>query len=391
MSVKSSHAYPLEGVVVLDFTQVMMGPCATQMLGDFGAEIIKIERPKYGDLSRQFFGGATEAEQNNAVYCSLNRNKRSLELDVKSPEGKAIIYDLVRQADVVVDNFRAGVMERLGFGYGALRDINPRIICASGTGFGTAGPHAHKGGQDVLAQAMGGVMEKTMDASIPKSIYPTTLCDYTAGMHLVQGVLAALLAREKSGAGQQVNVSLYDSIIAMQMQEAAQWSKHKEILNWAAMPLTGVFDTTDGALVLVGAFKENPLRDICDVLGIEDLSQSYPDLSSQRKSKSFLQTTFRTHFATNTTAYWLEKLEAKDLLCAPVRSLPEALDDPQTAMNDMLLEVEHPLLGALTLLSSPVHLSQAPVKLRHTPPRLGEHNDEIMEDFGLADKKRNKA
>ena len=391
MSVKSSHAYPLEGVVVLDFTQVMMGPCATQMLGDFGAEIIKIERPKYGDLSRQFFGGATEAEQNNAVYCSLNRNKRSLELDVKSPEGKAIIYDLVRQADVVVDNFRAGVMERLGFGYGALRAINPRIICASGTGFGTAGPHAHKGGQDVLAQAMGGVMEKTMDASIPKSIYPTTLCDYTAGMHLVQGVLAALLAREKSGTGQQVNVSLYDSIIAMQMQEAAQWSKHKEILNWAAMPLTGVFDTTDGALVLVGAFKENPLRDICDVLGIEDLSQSYPDLSSQRKSKSFLQTTFRTHFATNTTAYWLEKLEAKDLLCAPVRSLPEALDDPQTAMNDMLLEVEHPLLGALTLLSSPVHLSAAPVKLRHTPPRLGEHNDEIMDAFGLADKKRNKA
>ena len=391
MSVKSSHAYPLEGVVVLDFTQVMMGPCATQMLGDFGAEIIKIERPKYGDLSRQFFGGATEAEQNNAVYCSLNRNKRSLELDVKSPEGKAMIYDLVRQADVVVDNFRAGVMERLGFGYAALCDINPRIICASGTGFGTAGPHAHKGGQDVLAQAMGGVMEKTMDASIPKSIYPTTLCDYTAGMHLVQGVLAALLAREKTGAGQQVNVSLYDSIIAMQMQEAAQWSKHKEILNWAAMPLTGVFDTTDGALVLVGAFKENPLRDICEVLGIEDLSQSYPDLSSQRKSKSFLQTTFRTHFATNTTAYWLEKLEAKDLLCAPVRSLPEALDDPQTAMNDMLLEVEHPLLGALTLLSSPVHLSEAPVKLRHTPPRLGEHNDEIMDAFGLADKKRNKA
>lgn len=391
MSTKSSHTYPLEGVVVLDFTQVMMGPCATQMLGDFGAEIIKIERPKYGDLSRQFFGGATEAEQNNAVYCSLNRNKRSLELDVKSPEGKAMIYDLVRQADVVVDNFRAGVMERLGFGYAALRDINPRIICASGTGFGVEGPHAHKGGQDVLAQAMGGVMEKTMDASIPKSIYPTTLCDYTAGMHLVQGVLAALLAREKSGEGQQVNVSLYDSIIAMQMQEAAQWSKHKEILNWAAMPLTGVFDTTDGALVLVGAFKENPLRDICEVLGIEDLSQSYPDLSSQRKSKSFLQTTFRTHFATNTTAYWLEKLEAKDLLCAPVRSLPEALDDPQTAMNDMLLEVEHPLLGALTLLSSPVHLSHAPVKLRHTPPRLGEHNDEIMDAFGLADKKRNKA
>jgi formyl-CoA transferase len=374
---------PLFGVRIIDFTQVMLGPCATQMLADFGADVIKIERPGAGDLSRYFFDQRTEAGMNNAVYSSLNRNKRSMEVDTKSDAGKALVYNLVRQADVVVDNFRAGVMDRLGFGYDKLSQINPRIICASGTGFGATGPYAHKGGQDVLAQAMSGVMEKTSDPSIPRSIYPTTLCDYTAGMHLVQGVLAALLAREKTGRGQKVAVSLYDSMIAMQMQEAAQWSKHREVLNWAAMPLTGVFETTDGSLVVVGAFKVNPLRNICAALGIEDLSPQYPDLASQRANKPYLQNRFREVFATDTTAHWIAKLEEQDLLCAPVRALGEALDDPQTAINGMLLEFEHPVLGPLTVVSSPVHLSEAPVVLRHAPPRLGEHTEEIIAELDL--------
>ena len=379
----NTDTLPLSGVRILDFTQVMLGPCATQMLADFGADVIKIERPGTGDLSRHFFDQRSEKGLNNAVYSSLNRNKRSMEIDTKSKEGKQMVYDLVRHADVVVDNFRAGVMDRLGFGYETLRDINPRIICASGTGFGEKGPYAHKGGQDVLAQAMSGVMEKTADPSIPHSIYPTTLCDYTAGMHLVQGVLAALLAREKTGRGQKVSVSLYDFMIAMQMQEAAQWTKHREVLNWAAMPLTGAFDTTDGALVVVGAFKVNPLRDICAALGIEDLSPQYPDLASQRANKAYLQDRFREAFATNTTAHWIARLEEQDLLCAPVRALGEALDDPQTAINGMLFDFEHPVLGALTVVGSPVHLSDAPLVLRHAPPRLGEHTGEVIAEFGL--------
>ena len=375
---------PLEGVRVLDFTQVMMGPCATQMLADFGADVIKIERPGAGDLSRNFFGETSEEAMNNAVFSSLNRNKRSVTIDTKSEEGRQMIYDLVLQSDVVVDNFRAGVMKRLGFDYDTLKTINPRIICASGTGFGETGPYAHKGGQDVLAQAMTGVMEKTQDPAIPKSIYPTTLCDYTAGMHLVQGILAAIIGREKTGHGQKVGVSLYDSMIAMQMQEAAQWSKHREVLNWAAMPLTGVFDTTDGALVVVGAFKANPLQDICTALEIEDLSPEYPTLAVQRQHKPYLQGRFAEAFATNSTAYWIERLEAQDLLCAPVRSLGEALDDPQTEANGLLVDIEHPILGDLTLVGSPVHLSDAPVVIRHTPPRLGEHTDDVIREFGLS-------
>lgn len=379
----SSANLPLDGIRVLDFTQVMMGPCATQMLADFGADVIKVERPREGDLSRNFFGDKSEEAMNNAVFSSLNRNKRSIEIDTKSERGKRIVLDLVRWSDVVVDNFRAGVMERLGFGYEALKAINPRIICASGTGFGEKGPYAHKGGQDVLAQAMSGVMEKTSDPSIPKSIYPTTLCDYTAGMHLVQGILAAIIARTRTGVGQKVSVSLYDSMIAMQMQEAAQWSKHREVLNWAAMPLTGVFDTTDGAVVVVGAFKANPLRDICAALGIDDISAEYPDLATQRKHKPFLQELFRENFAKNTTRYWLDRLEAQDLLCGPVRSLGDALDDPQTAINGMLLDLDHPVIGNMTLVGSPVHLSGAPLTLRHAPPRLGQHTDEILREFSL--------
>ena len=377
----SINNMPLSGIRVIDFTQVMLGPCATQMLGDFGADVIKVERPGTGDLSRSFFGETSEEAMNNAVFVSLNRNKRSIEINSKSDVGRQQILDLVRTSDVVVDNFRAGVMDRLGFGYEALSQVNPRIICASGTGYGPKGPYAHKGGQDVLAQAMSGVMEKTQDPSIPKSIYPTTLCDYSAGMHLVQGILAALLMREKTGRGQKVDVSLYDSMIAMQMQEAAQWSKHHEVLNWAAMPLTGVFDTTDGAIVIVGAFKTNPLRDICTSLEIGDLSPDYPTLEVQRTNKPFLQQIFRDQIATNSSAYWLERLEAQDLLCAPVRTLGDALVDKQTEVNNMLWPIDHPVLGPITVVGSPVHLSDAPMQVHRLPPRLGEHTDEVLQDL----------
>lgn len=377
----SINNMPLSGIRVIDFTQVMLGPCATQMLGDFGADVIKVERPGTGDLSRSFYGETSEEAMNNAVFVSLNRNKRSIEINSKSDVGRQQILDLVRTSDVVVDNFRAGVMDRLGFGYEALSQVNPRIICASGTGYGPKGPYAHKGGQDVLAQAMSGVMEKTQDPSIPKSIYPTTLCDYSAGMHLVQGILAALLMREKTGRGQKVEVSLYDSMIAMQMQEAAQWSKHHEVLNWAAMPLTGVFDTTDGAIVIVGAFKTNPLRDICTSLEIGDLSPDYPTLEVQRTNKPFLQQIFRDQIATNSSAYWLERLEAQDLLCAPVRTLGDALVDKQTEVNNMLWPIDHPVLGLMTVVGSPVHLSDAPMQVHRLPPRLGEHTDEVLQDL----------
>ena len=388
MSAKSANggagALPLHGVRVLDFTQVMMGPCCTQMLGDYGADVIKIERAGMGDLSRWSVGEDPDGG-NNPVFASLNRNKRSLALDLRSEADRDLVRRLVETADVVVNNFRPGVMERMSFGYEALRDINPRIIWAMGSGYGLDGPYVRKGkgGQDVLAQAMTGAMHRRSGPEIPLSVYPTALADYAAGMHLVQGILLALLQRERTGAGQRISVSLYNSMLAMQMQEAAMHLMRGRELNWAAYPLSGVFETTDGALVMVGAFKENPLREICRALDLADLSGDprYADHERQTAHRSELQAIFREKFASGTTDHWVERLEAVDILCAPVMSLEEALEDPQTAFNRMVVESEPTAAGPVRLIGSPIEMSAAPFAIRHPPPRLDEHRDEVLAEL----------
>jgi formyl-CoA transferase len=377
MSANTKPDLPLTGIRVVDFTQVMMGPVCTQMLADYGADILKIERKGAGDLSRSTFAPVHGAD--NPIFCSLNRNKRSAALDLRDPEIIAAVRALIADADVVVNNFRAGVMERMGLGYEDCQALNPRIIYAVGTGYGDSGPYAHKGGQDVLAQAMSGVMARGAYDTIPMSVYPTALADYTAGMHMVQGILLALLQRARTGIGQKVSVSLYNSMLAMQMQEAAMIMMQDSEVNWAAMPLSGVFATQDGALVMVGAFKANPLQDICKALEIDDLSADprYCNLNQQFKHKPELQRIFRERFAGNTRDHWLTRLEAQDLLCAPVRDLREALVDPQTLHNQMLME--GPGEGqTVRFIASPIQMSQATVSLRYAPPRLGQHTDEIL-------------
>jgi formyl-CoA transferase len=380
--VTSPTDLPLAGIRIVDFTQVMMGPVATQVLADFGADVIKIERPPTGDLSRTSFPN-DPAGLTGPVYCSLNRNKRSVVLDTRQPENMEAVLRLIDQADVVVNNFRAGVMDRMGLGYEALAKRNPRLIYAVGTGYGLTGPYAHKGGQDVLAQAMSGVMARRADDSLPLSIYATTFADYSAGMHMVQGVLLALLQRQKTGRGQLVSVSLLDSMLAAQTQESAALMMRGREVNWGAMPLTGVFETSDGALVLVGAFKANPLRDICTALGIDDLGQDprFADHVAQVANKGALHAIFRARFKGNTTAHWLAQLEAQDLLCAPVRSLGEALDDEQTRINGMILETRNSR-ETVRVVGSPVHLADAPVTIRIPPAELGQHTAEVLAEIG---------
>ena len=378
---------PLAGIRVIDFTQVFMGPIATQTLADYGADVIKIERPGQGDLSRTSFPD-DPAGLVGPVYCALNRNKRSVVLDLRKQEERDVILSLVATADVVVNNFRSGVMERMGFGYEQLAKINPKIIYAVGTGYGLEGPYAHKGGQDVLAQAMSGVMARKCNEDEPLTVYATTFADYSCGMHMVQGILLALLQREKTSKGQRISVSLYDSMLAAQSQEATAHLMRGKEVNWGAMPLSGVFETRDGAIVLVGAFKADPLGDIGKALGRPDLGsdERFSTHVLRVQHKSALQAIFRTCFAMNTTAHWLGKLEEQDLLCAPVRTLAEALTDDQTRINGMVLEGDG-VIERMRVINSPVHMDAAPVSIRIPPAHLGQHTNDVRAELGLPRKK----
>ena len=354
------------------------------MLADYGADVVKIERPGAGDLSRSSIPDDPDGPD-NPVFRSLNRNKRSIALDLRKPEGKAIIYDLVRDADVVVNNFRAGVMERMGFGYAELSKINPRIICAFGSGFGRTGPLSYKGGQDILAQALSGVMRRKCNDDEPLTVYATSLCDYTAGMHLVQAILLALLQREKTGRGQQVAVSLFESMLAMQMQEAAMWLQRGQHFSWGAYPLTGGFATSDGAIVLVGAFKTNPLQDICKALGLPDLSADprYATFKDQVAHKAELQAMFRERFASNTTQHWLARLDEQDLLCAPVLTLAEALGHDQAEANGTVVTLEG-ARGAMGLIGTPLSMEPGAFQIRRPPPALGADGEAVLAEAGYS-------
>ena len=375
---------PLDGIKIVDFTQVFMGPSCTQLLGDYGADIIKVERPGAGDISRNSF--PDQDGQDNPIFLSINRNKRSVSVDTRTDEGREVLHRLMADADVVVSNFRSGVMERMGFGYEDLRAKNPGIIWASGTGFGPEGPYSHKGGQDAIAQAYSGVMWRRESEDAKPAIYPTTLCDYITGMHLMQGILLALRTRETSGTGQKVEVTMYDSMLHLQMQEACMQLNRGYEVNWGAMPLSGVFETTNGAVCMVGGFTPDPLARISDALDLdEDLTErpGFATLEQQFKNKPALQAIFREHFATNTTEYWTAKLEEQGLLNAPVHTLEQALADAQTEANGMIVEAEHPTVGTVKMLNAPIRLSATPPTIRRTAPRLGEHNVEVLLENGF--------
>ena len=373
---------PLSGIRILDFSQIMMGPVATQLLADHGADVLKIERPGTGDIFRHSIVDPDGTE--HPAFGAVNRNKRSLVIDVRAPEGLALIDDLVRVADVVVNNYRPGVMDRLGLGYERLAGLNPRIVYAQGTGFGTEGAYVRKGGQDILAQALTGAMSHKADPDHPTAIYPISLADYGAGMNMVQGILMALLQRERTGRGQRVEVSLYDSLLAMQILEATMALMGRATLNWARMPLVGTFATADGEIVLVGAFKPNPLRDICVALDLEDLSQhpDYSTMEAQAANKPHLQALLAEAIGRFSTAEVIERLEAQDVLCAAVRTLDEALEDPHT--DPMITEIPRPGRAPLRSVASPVHLPDTPAAPHRPPPGLGEGAADALAECGIA-------
>jgi crotonobetainyl-CoA:carnitine CoA-transferase CaiB-like acyl-CoA transferase len=376
---------PLEGIRVLDFTQITLGPIATQMLGDFGADVIKIERPGAGDFLRATL---PQPDGTSFLYIAGNRNKRALTLDLRKPGGRAVMERLVRGADVLVHNFRPGAMEKLGYGYERVRDTNPRLIYAMGTGFGPSGPYQAKGGQDWLAQAMAGALMRRAEPGTPPEPFTVAVCDFAAGMLLVQGILLALVARAKTGRGQLVTSSLFDSMLYMQQQEGACMLNAGQEINWSRMPLNGFFQTRDGKWILfLGAFKQEPLRDICRALRLEPLHEDprFATEAAQMAHRGELQAIFRRRVAELRQDEALAALEREDILCAPIRTLAEALADPQAAHNEMVIDVPDRRRGRVRTVGNPVKLSETAAAVRRGAPDAGEDTDEILRELGYSD------
>lgn len=385
----SSSKRALDGVRVIDFTQVIFGPSCTAQLADHGAEVIKIERPGVGDLSRQF-GPYVDGE--SMPYASINRNKKSLAINLKSPEGLEAIFRLIDSADVVVSNFRQGVMESLGLGWDEVHARNPKVIYASGSGYGPDGPigSSRKMGHDSMAQAMTGVMDNNKDSSgVPRRVQ-LPVADISAGNLLMEGILLALIERGKSGTGQKVEVSLIDALLWMEAWSVATVANASPDADHLGNPLDGgVYLATDGYLVVTGLFKPNPLQSICEVLEIADLSKeerfSTVDLMTENAAE--LQSIIQAEIEKNSSEYWVPRFDAVDVLCMPVFSLDRAIEQPQILHNEMIVDVGSVDGSGSTQrhVGIPVKLGTTPGAVQSSAPGVGADSREILGSVGYSD------
>ena len=374
----------LDGIVVLDFTQLLQGPYATQMLGDMGAEILKIEPPT-GDWMRNFALNNLYLSGQSVSFLAFNRNKRSVCLNLKQAEGVEVIRRLAARADLVIENFRPGVMDRLGIGYAALSAINPRLIFCSSSGWGSSGPYVSRPGQDLLVQAMSGLPFLNGRADDPPVGIGLGIADIAAALHIVYGVLAALYSRERTGKGQKVEVSLFNSLLTFVNQEISTY------LNGGGLPQRsqsgnnpapyngapyGMYRTSDGYI----AIAMNALNKLSALIGVS----GYEHLSSNNvmENRDTINREFAAAFRQQTTAIWLEKLLAEDIWCSPVYTFADLETDPQVAHNGMIVEYTHPTAGGVRTLGLPIQFSGTPSDIRMPAPLLGEHTVDVLLEFG---------
>jgi len=381
---------PLEGIRIIDFTHVLQGPLATQLLADFGADVIKIERAGLGDWSR---GYGPYAGKMSLVFAGLNRNKRSAVIDVNSSVGKQIALKLIAGADVLVHNFRPGVIEKLGLDYATLSPTHPRLIFAHSSGWGDQGPDVdrrRKGHAD-MAAATGGLFKSDEEGGIPRP--PGMTVDYPAGLLLVQAILLALLERVHSGKGQQVSTDLLSTAVM-----ASQWYGGEELnpelaehpeqdLASTDASIPRAWRTQDGFIEISAVFSPDALRDISLAMGLEDFSQDPRFKAAQARlaNKTELVEILAKRFLEKTTLQWFDILEKNNVLCSKINTFAEALKEPQLLANQMIVEVERPGIGNLRLLGSPIRMSRTPSRVGDPPPYLGEQTDEVLREIGYTE------
>jgi crotonobetainyl-CoA:carnitine CoA-transferase CaiB-like acyl-CoA transferase len=376
----------LEGVRVLDFSQMMMGPWATQLLGDLGADIIKVERPGVGEWERGLETMGKLLHGDSPFFLAMNRNKRSVALNLKHPKAREIIDALVEQVDVVVENFRPGVLDRLGFGYERLSAINPRLIYCSASGFGSSGPYVDRPGQDLLIQALSGIAAHGGRAGDPPTPAGTAICDAMASMMVACGILAALQARTHTGRGQKVEVDLLSTAIAAQCQEAVaylnelpRWERSEAGIAqpWLGAPY-GIYPTRDGHLALA----MNSLGVLGDLLALPELAVYEGDPERAYADRDPIKRRLEERLRERSTAEWLELLATRDIWCAEVKDFDGVFSDPQVLARRIVTEVEHPRVGPLKVIRAPIGLSDTPAGVRRPPPLVGEHTAEILGELG---------
>lgn len=380
---------PLHGTTVVDFTRVMSGPYCTMLLADMGARVIKIEHPAHGDDTRAW--GPPFVAGESAYFLSVNRNKESLALDLKAPEARGIIATLVAGADVLVENFRPGIMTRLGLGYEAVSQEYPGLVYCSISGFGQTGPRAGEAGYDAVIQAEGGLMSVTGSPDGPPFRLGVPIADLAAGMFAAQGILLALLARTRSGRGQRVDVGMLDAAAALLTYQAGitfatgraggrLGNRHVSIVPY------DTFAAADGTLV-VAVGNDAQWRRFCAALGVPGLADDgrFAANAARVEHRDALRPILERLLAPRTRAAWVATLREAGVPCGSVRDVAEALADPQLEARAMIESVDHLTAGAIRVLGLPIKLSDSPGAVRSAPPALGQHNDAILQaDCGLS-------
>jgi crotonobetainyl-CoA:carnitine CoA-transferase CaiB-like acyl-CoA transferase len=370
---------PLEGFTVLDLTRVLSGPYCTMLLADMGARVIKIEQPGKGDDTRGW--GPPFLEGESAYFLSINRNKESVTLDFKSPQGRAILDRLIAKSDVLVENFRPGTLDKLGLDYASLAAAHPKLIVCSISGFGQTGPRRSEAGYDAVVQAEGGLMSITGSADGPPYRLGVAIGDIVTGMFAAQGVLLALLARARTGRGQLVDVAMLDSVTALLTYQAGInfatgiaprriGNRHPTIVPYE------LFSASDGDFV-IAVGNDEQWRRFCQVAGLGDderFRTNRQRVTEYNELKPILVDVLRQ----GTRQSWIERLRAAGVPCGSVRDLGEVFADPQLSARDMLARVEHDTIGSLQLLGVPIKLSDTPGSVRTAPPPLGHHTDAVL-------------